>query len=249
MLKDIHRRSMIEMKLGIRQHGALLAGQAGLVAKVFKRDRECCHVCGYRIPGHMEIDHVAGHRRGVTEGDLRTICQFCHNLRHPIWAASRSRMVPIHAPDLSQSDLHRLAWTLLAWRDVENGPIDEGAVTGAIDMRRSIFLERFGCQAADALLEAACGLPDLKTGAGKKIGGAAVGILARVDQSLRFWPTELLPMIEEFDAGCRVSTWGIGGFQVIAESAAEAIRADQDPDFERIGKAARLAIEKAREVS
>lgn len=247
MLKDIHRRSLIDMNLGIRQHGALLAGKGDLIRKVFARDKHTCHMCGYRVPGWMEIDHVKAHRRDASLGDLKTICQFCHNLRHPFWAASRVRIIPIHAPDLSQADLHRLAWTLLAWRDVEDGPIDTGAVLSMIDERHATFMGKYGCGAADALLEAAAGLAGHRIFAGKQ--DAAVKILSRVDADLRFWPMELQPGAAQLDAGCRLSTWSIGGFHAFADQAAEAIRQDQSPDFEKIRSAAKIAFEKAREAA
>ncbi len=247
MLKDIHRRSLVDMNLGIRQHGALLAGKGDLIRKVFERDKETCHLCGYRIPGLMEIDHIKAHKRNAGAGDLKTICQFCHNLRHPFWAASRARIIPIYAPDISQTDLQRLAWTLLAWRDAEDSPIDPDAVYDLIDGRHATFMEKYGCGSADALLEAAAGLPEHNVFKGKS--EAAVKILARVDADLRFWPMELRPGSQVLDPGCRLSTWSIGGFHPIADLAAQAIRQDQSPDFEKIRNAAKIAFEKSREAA
>lgn len=247
MLKDLHRRSLVDQNLGIRRHGALLAGQGKLIRKVFKRDGETCHVCGSRVPGHMEIDHIKGHRAGASADQLRTICQFCHNLKHPLWAAGRVRMVPILAPDIPQADLHRLAWVVLAWRGLEDGPIDEVAILGDIEARRSAFLGRYGCDSADSLFEAASGLPDHPSFRGRK--ARAIKTLARMDADLRFWPTELLAGREGFDPGSRLSTWGVGGFQVIADSAAAAIRDDQNPDFDKLRKATQLAFEKSKEAA
>lgn len=240
MLAEMLERSLTEMTLNSRGHGRLLAGQGKLVAEVFARDKECCHLCGFSIPGHMEIDHLAGHRPSKAS-QLKTICQFCHNLRHPLWAGARKRIIPISAPELSQADLHRLAWTLLAWRDVEEGPIDAGAITGLIDARREAFRSRFGTDRAEVLFESvwmACEVGSRK---------ANDAMLARIDMSLRFWPAELLPEAAEFDPASRLSRWMLNGFVPIADEAAAAIRDSQTVSHERIRSAMQLALEKGAE--
>lgn len=238
MLADMLGRSLTEMLLGSRGHGRLLAGQADTVAAVFKRDRECCHLCGFSVPGHMEIDHLAGHRKATAE-ELKTICQFCHNLRHPLWAGARKRIIPIHAPDLSQADLHRLAWTLLAWRDVVEGPIEAGAITGLIDARREAFRQRVGTDRAEVLFEAVWMARE--TGSRK----ANDAMLSGIDQSLRFWPVELLPEAVDLDPASRLSRWTLNGYGLIAEEAAEAIRASQTASHERIRASMRMALERS----
>jgi len=229
MLTDMMRRSVAELKLGVRPHAALLSGSEKISVEVFQRDKECCHVCGVRVPGFMEIDHRDGHKKSSAKS-LKTICQFCHNLRHPIWAATRKRIIPIFAPDLNQADIHRLAWTLLAWRGVSEGPVDHGSVAGLIDIRRETFLKEFGCESAESLFEAAYAVAGPKMLGGK----GCLPVFRKMEQSLRFWPAELLYDYEELDPGSRLSVWDVGGFRCIADEAAEAIRTDQEPDFGKI---------------
>lgn len=241
MFADLVSRPLPELNLGIRAHGSILAKGDKIVAAVFKRDKERCHLCGFRIPGFMEIDHRRGHKQNTQAADLKTVCQFCHNLRHPLWSAARKRMVPIFAPDLSQSDLHRLAWTLLAWRDVEDGPIDAGAVTGLIVSRREAFHRYLGCSSAEVLFESAINMTDPKFLGPKK----SAALFSKMEQNVRFWPTELLDSNDEADPGSRFSIWDVGGYRVVAEDAAESIRQDQKPDFDKIRAGTRIATRKA----
>ncbi len=232
MLSTMIQSSLVTMNLRAIDHGSLLTRDAQTCQKVFQRDRDCCHVCGYQIPGHMEIDHLKGHKP-CDASDLATICQFCHNLKHPIWAGARKRIIPVYAPDLTQEDLHRLAWTVLAWRNGGEGVPDEiAAVPEQMMQRKNDISEILGCEDAESLFEAVMGLPDL---IGKK---AAREALMRIDQVLRFWPAELLPDYEDLPKAARLSVWDIGGFRVVADEAARAIREARKTNFEKIHEAA-----------
>ncbi|WP_027234546.1 HNH endonuclease [Leisingera caerulea] len=232
MLSDMLKSSLVTMNLRVVDHAALLVPQAQECGEVMKRDQERCHICGVRVPGMMEIDHLKGHRESPAS-DMACICQFCHNLKHPLWAGARKRIIPIFAPDMSQEDLHRLAWVALAWRNApDDAPVDVSAVISDIEARRQRLRELLGCKDAESLFEAALGMPAL---IGEKEAGET---LLRIDQSLRFWPAELSEGYEGLKKGSRLSTWSIGGFQVIADEAAQAIRQDCAPDFEKIRAAA-----------
>ncbi|WP_264772341.1 HNH endonuclease [Defluviimonas salinarum] len=225
------RSSLVTMNLRVLDHAALLVPQAADCAAVFARDKDRCHVCGFRVPGMMEIDHLKGHRKCGPEA-MACICQFCHNLRHPLWAGARKRIVPVFAPDLTQEDLHRLAWVVLAWRDAGEAPVDVSGIRADIAARHDRLKEILGCIDAESLFEAAFSLRDM---VGEK---QAMETLMRVDQYLRFWPAEVMPGHENLLKGSRLSTWSLGGYKVIAQMAARAIREDTNPDFEKIRAAA-----------
>ena len=232
MLSDMLKSSIVTMNLRVIDHAALLVPQAAECSEVQARDQDRCHVCGFRVPGMMEIDHLSGHRKSASK-DMACIC---HNLKHPLWSGARKRIVPIYAPDMTQEDLHRLAWVILAWREApEAAPVDVTAVLSDIENRRDQIADLIGCKDAESLFEASLGLPEL---VGEKEASAT---LLRVDQYLRFWPSELTHSYETLPRGARLSTWGIGGFRVMADEAAAVIRKDTSPDFDKIRSAAEAA--------
>ena len=234
MLAEMMNRSIVTMNLRLVDHAALLTPQAKAVGEVFNRDKECCHVCGSKIPGMMEIDHLKGHRQCGKE-DMATICQFCHNLEHPIWAAARKKFFPIYAPELSQIDVNRLAWTVLAWRESlrEDLPFDLAGLYASVGNRRTEIVRLLSCQSAASLFESAFILRD-------KVGSkAASKALLQLDQFVRFWPSEVIQDPSGLPPSARLSTWSFGGFKPFPRMAAEAIRGSVSPDFDKISRAAR----------
>ncbi|WP_411840087.1 hypothetical protein [Paracoccus sp. ME4] len=236
MLGEMLNSSLVTMNLRIVDHAAILAPQAELCARVMTRDREICHVCGFSVPGYMELDHLKGHRKAA-ESELACICPFCHALKHPLWAGARKRIVPIYAPDLSQEDLNRMAWVALAWRGQnrpDKDPVAPGIETIVSDMkaRQNQLTKLIGCTSAEALFEAVLGLQDLID---RK---EAIAAAMRLDQFIRFWPSELTKEHAELDRGSRLSTWDIGGYRVVAEGAATAIRGRYNPDTDKLQAAA-----------
>ncbi|MFG6082204.1 HNH endonuclease [Paracoccus litorisediminis] len=229
MLAELLTTSINVQNLGARDHAALALGQEKIHAEVHKRDRHICRVCGSRVFEALEIDHIAGHRQSKA-ADLASICQFCHNLKHLSWAGARKRIVPIFAPDLTQSDLHRLAWMLLAWRDAPEMPVRVAKIIDMIERRRGRFEDVAKCSSAEALCEAALTIADADQ-IGRK---AAKPVLQAVDHFARFWPAELTPEYETLDPASRLSRWNLGGFEVIADVVAEKIRNDLKPDPEKI---------------
>lgn len=229
MLAQIISTSVNSINLGARDHAALGAGSEALYAEVHKRDRHTCRGCGFRIFEGLEIDHLAGHKPAKAK-DLGSICQFCHNLKHPIWSAARKKIVPIFAPDLSQSDLNRLAWTILAWRDVPDAPFAADKLLNLIDRRRGRFEDVMHCSSAESLFEAALTISD-RSQLGRKV---ARGVLEGIDGFTRYWPSELTPEFEDLTPASRLSRWNAGGFTVIADVVAERILADLKPEPEKI---------------
>lgn len=239
MLAQYFDMPLNTLNLRVVDHAALLVGGLAEVTKVMKRDRECCTICGFSIPGFMEVDHPKGHVPGAKADSMACICQFCHNLRHPVWAASRKRFVPVFAPDLTQEDLHRLAWVALAWRDApestddsDEPPIDIAAIMNDMAAREQQLTKILKCTAAESFIEAFLSLKEVVT---REQGLAAAHHL---DQFVRFWPSEVLGDYQSLPRAARLSTWGIGGFKVIATEAAEAIRRTYSPDLNELQKTA-----------
>jgi hypothetical protein len=237
MLSDMIKSSMVTLNLRAIDHGSLLTREAKKCQEVFNREKDRCHVCGFRIPGYMEIDHLKGHRP-CPASDMSCICQFCHNIKHPIWSAARKRIVPVYAPEFTQEDLHRLAWTVLAWRDGEGDlPVSIADIPALMASRHEKIKDILGCMDAESLFEAALGLPRL-------LGdNVAAETLMKIDQFLRFWPSELMPDHESLPKGARLSNWTIGGFRVVADDVAAAIRQTYATDFEKVHDAALKVME------
>lgn len=224
-LAELLKASIPILNLGSRSHLALAAGQEQIFGEVFERDNHTCRECGIRIPGMMEIDHLDGHRRSPA-ASLATICQFCHNLKHPIWASARKRLIPIHAPDLSQQDIHRLAWTLVAYRNQPDAMIDAAQISDDARQRHDRLARAFRCQveqsdddigqpesflSAEALCEAIFSFHD-------HVGEArALAVLERLDGIVRFWPSDLSWEREDVPTAGLLSHFDLGGFSLISE--------------------------------
>ena len=225
MLSNIVSTNLKILTLGARDHAMLLEGREDACLATFREADHVCHVCGVRTVDGLEIDHTAGHVAGVTKG-LRAICQFCHDLKHPLWAASHGRLVPIWAPGIAQRDLHRLSWAILTWREAFPDAI--APVRAGLLARADRFADTFECGSAEALFEAAFMTCDEL---GMEHGKAT---LNKVDQTLRFVPREVLLAPEDIgsvliDQASRLSTWRIGGFRKIARMTAGDMATDHDP--------------------
>lgn len=170
-----------QLTLSARDHALINASMADVIAAVF-RDRDwTCHVCGVRIEGLMEVDHLKGHRRCGPEG-VAPICQFCHDLKHPIWAMSRKRAFPVYAPDLTQTDLSRFAWTLLSEMTREGAEEGFDALIEAIGEREAAAFEMLDGENMESALEAVLTLRD-------RLGQEAASRVCReLDAHIRFLP-------------------------------------------------------------
>lgn len=228
MLTRLVQTDLRLLNLGAKDHAALLGQDAEACAAVFKAADYCCHVCGAHVPHGLEIDHTAGHGRGPQQvAGMKAICQFCHNLKHPLWAAARGRIVPIWAPDMGQVDLNRLAWAMIGWREVHQEQFAN--LHGDLVLRVHRFAEAFECESAEGLLEAAFASLDTL---GRE---EALRALAKVDQVLRFVPAEALLEAGQIgdptiDHATRLSTWSIGGFRKIPRTVARTILEGHDPE-------------------
>lgn len=218
MLSTLASAPVSLLSLGIRQHGMLLSGQAKEVHACLQAADWTCHICGVRVPEMMEIDHTGGHARSAVKG-FKAICQFCHNLKHPLWAAARGRIVPIIAPGVGQLDLHRLAWTLLAQRGAKAPAVDVTGILADLEERQKLFVTTYGGERVDAFFEAILDLPRVID------PERAAKVVMAVDEQVRFWPAELTNEVAELAPASRLSTWRDGGFRRASKTAAGLINA------------------------
>lgn len=237
-LADIVQMPPQRLKLSARDHARLLEGSLEEMTRASKASRDTCCECGISIPGYMEYHHPKGHTKNPGKGDLQTICQFCHNLKHPLWAGERKRIVPVFAPDYSQVDLNRLAWVCLTWRDEIPEAVD--TVVELMENRRLLLEGVTGPVAASALIEAAFAIKENGT-----LRKASLDAFARVDASLRFWPAELT---DEFDAlapAARLSRWDNAGFHCVAEEVGAILRDRAETTPEQVIEKLQLNVGKA----
>ena len=175
------------LSLGAYHHHALNAAMPDRVRDTLRYASWTCHVCGVYLPGFLEVDHFDYHEPGFF-GPIAPICQFCHDLKHPLWAVARDRMVPvIMPPEISQSTLTRLCWLIIScglhWPDTARYMQDlvrklrcyEPAYDGVIDT----------CNIAD-LFESLLGVVDFH--------GAqdAEEIAQFLDAKIRFLPSAVI---------------------------------------------------------
>jgi len=169
------------LNLGARDHALLNATMTTEIAAALKAGDWICHVCGVRLEGMMEIDHLKGHRRSAAT-ELAPICQFCHDLKHPMWAMARKRAFPVYAPDLAQKDLSRMSWSLLGEMTREEGGAVFEAVLGAIGERESAAFDLLQGENMESALEAVLVIRD-REGMEKARRAAET-----LDEGLRYLP-------------------------------------------------------------
>ncbi len=170
------------LTLSARDH-ALINGTMGQeIVTCFKTRDWTCHLCGVKLKGLMEVDHLKGHQR-CSAAEIAPICQFCHDLRHPIWSVSRKRLFPILAPDLDQRALTRLSWALLSEMTRPGGRDSFEEIAGALSERESAAFELLDGDNMESALEAILVIRD-RNGA-----EAARKLAADLDAQLRYVPS------------------------------------------------------------
>ena len=203
-----------ELALGARAHSTILGKAMGPASARLAMDDWTCRFCGTRIPDFMEVDHPDGHAPCGLNG-LSAICQFCHNLRHPLWAAARGRFRLFWGPDVSQRDVHRAAWQVFfASGRVDGSDADPELQSAAalvvedID-RRERALE---CIAGSA---DACGFLEALLTARDLLADSAFGSIAdALNGVVRFWPSAADRAADrEIAAPASLACWREGRFE------------------------------------
>ena len=154
----------------------------------------------------------------------------------PSLGRGRRRILPVFAPDLTQQDLHRLAWTCIGHADDPQAGIDLEGILSDVRVRHERLKALLGCEDAQSLFEAAFAARDL-------LGAeAAEKVLLGIDQFLRFWPAELHWDPQDQPAAARLSTWSVGGFRGVSHLAARNLRAAYSPDHQRLRAAGEAVL-------
>ena len=206
--------------LGARMHAVLIRNRGRELQECFRRDDWTCHSCGFRFRGFMEVDHTMSHDPRQP-GGLRTICQFCHNLRHPVWSALRGRLRMIWAPSLSQEALNRMAWlALLASGDRAGKYVDHeladaaNEIVAATRRRESIVTSLLGTSHPGGLFEAVFSVGPLCRSSDRMIALKLIG------RFVRFWPVAADRIQSQVaDPSASFSFWDGCRFTDIAELA------------------------------
>lgn len=223
-------RPLTVLKMGLRQHEAVLAPVGKLILPMMKKYDWTCHRCGVRVPGYMQVDHIKGH--GNPDPDsLRPICPFCHDQDHIIWAAARKRVIPVIAPDLTNEQISRITWALFSLRSrLEEEDVAEAVnnMVSAFRKRHNDFVERYGSEDADSAIEAVFRFLELQEREGEREERMKRDIVTRFNSDVRFVPRGLIEDDQE-DPSMTVSFWGIGGFHAPRRTPTEAIGIDVEP--------------------
>lgn len=209
---------MKQLLIGARDH-ALITGQMSTTTmSCLERDNWQCHICGIRLRGFMEVDHINGHNICKLD-DVKTICQFCHNLQHALWAANRGRFRIIWAPALKQEILTIISWQVMVFTPANNGrTIDDDLVILAKDVvedarrRERILGNILGSSNAAGLFETLYSLKRLK-------GDVAYqSAIDRLNKYVRFWPTATDRIIDKSPASeADFGHWRSDGFTSMSE--------------------------------
>lgn len=107
------QRPRTELLFDPHQQARRNAAMPHRVQQALHRHDWTCNVCGVRLPGLMEIDRLDSRGPGY-DGQLAPICQFCQDLKHPLWAAAHHRLVPVALPEMNQRKFTRLCWIMLS---------------------------------------------------------------------------------------------------------------------------------------
>lgn len=229
-------------RMGAFDHEKILRPVASRLAGVFKaHDWTCCD-CGTRLEGCMQIHHSRGHGRVDDVASLRPICVFCHDVRHPVWAANRKRIVPIDAPGLDQAALNRFFWSMIALeRQREADEIsDQNQAEAVQELRDSLKNRRNSVRVnletaeGDSLIEAVRIFFERQKASGNpRMAEEADRVQRIVVDRVRWAPATLFDDV----AGNSLASWGIGGYRNRTKEVIQALP-DLDSaigDLRRIG--------------
>ena len=109
----VMRQPRADMLIGAHEHAVLISEMPNTVRWMLRSRKWTCNVCGVRLPGLMEVDHFDAHETNP-ENPRAPICQFCHDLKHPLWAATRHRLVPVYMTAMGQTTFTRLCWVMIS---------------------------------------------------------------------------------------------------------------------------------------
>ena len=212
------QRPRTELLIGASRHAEFNAAMPNRVRWTLRRSNWTCNHCGAHLPNLMEIDHFDEHGPGPG-GRIAPICQFCHDLKHPLWAAARHRLVPVALPEMDQTTFTRLCWIMLSrsFHD-EQGAEPLRPVIRTLAHRRLMAKSTLGTLNMTEAFEALLAVAD-REGATR-----ASAVAGRLDACVRMMPGAIL----DPSALC---AWTGGGFEPVRlDALREATQRPLPPD-------------------
>lgn len=231
MFTSLTQTSLSVLTLSAQQHSILNAVMIDEIVTMMTREKWTCHCCGVKLPYMMEVDHLKGHSPSGKHA-IMPICQFCHDRKHPIWAASRNRLAVVHAPDFTQEELTQLCWVMLLHAGDASMSFDMKKLKRELAARREDAVDALGHDNMEATLEAMQSYMDSK-GVDEMIP-----VLQEIDTQIKVVPNLI------FEDDPKIFSWSNGGFMEIDKSWREHAKPDlPDPDTIRsAGEALKLKL-------
>lgn len=204
MFKSLVTSSLPVLTLSAHRHNVLNAAMIDDISKMMEREKWTCHVCGTQMHGMMEVDHLKGHKPSAKSGIL-PICQFCHDRKHPIWAASRGRFSILHAPDMSYEEISQLTWAFILHDRDEGFTVDMKRLDRDLKARREDAFDALGHSNIESIFESILAIRDAQG------EDATLDLMEEIDAHLKIVPSAL------FAESRDLRVWGPGGFNALAE--------------------------------
>lgn len=205
MFTSLAHTGLSLLTLSAQQHNTLNALMIDEIIEMMEREKWTCHSCGVHLPQMMEVDHLKGHGLSGKSG-IMPICQFCHDRKHLIWAASRDRISVVHAPDYSQAEITQLCWMLLLHSEDEDISFDMKKLRREMNSRREDAVDALGSGNMESVIE---GIQALMDSRGKE---NVVPTLEEIDEQIKIVPSLI------FEESPKLKTWANGGFVEIDPS-------------------------------
>lgn len=174
-----------EATFGSRYHAQLNSGSIAGIKECLRREKWTCQTCNVRIPEFMEVDHKI-HKPVCEAHELTTICQFCHNLKHPIWASLRGRIRLVWLPKIPQIMVTRMAWSVFFssyHTHIPNYFQSVERIIERVDRREAILADHLGSSDAEGFFES------LHTVRRFMDTQSFWQKIRELDGFVRFWPT------------------------------------------------------------
>ncbi|MBK9586073.1 MAG: type IV secretion protein DotN [Alphaproteobacteria bacterium] len=119
---------------------------------IFERDGFSCRCCGFQSKKYQEVIQVNGNVADISEGNLATVCIFCHQCFNLDQVGVMKSGVLLWLPEIDQADLHHMARAIYVAR-ISQGPIAEAArkALDGLMKRRDPIRKRIGTDDAYTL--------------------------------------------------------------------------------------------------
>lgn len=218
MFSNLFQMHLTTLTLSAQAHNKLNATMIDEIVSAMQAHDWTCNVCGVRLPQMMEVDHLKGHNPSAKDA-LAPICQFCHDRKHMLWAASRKRLSLIHAPDLTYEEISQISWALMSNKGQQGFDIDEKKLQRDLASRQEDAFDAIGHNNLEAIFEAAYSLLDAK---GEEV---ALERMQAMDAHIKLAPAAL------FMENPVIDGWSPGGFRTVSADWGEKVTPANFPGY------------------